>query len=355
MTTHHKPTTSETGLLLRVRDRGLHAHIQQYPFCTGPDEALNRASFAATLNSIELRRAECFRPLEAIERFELAEEQQVRRDASDILHAIGLSEMQTAEALASRCWKACLIPPDAGSVLALGCGEGDEIAALRARLPNAKIRGLDWVDKVLPGLLDAANVGFDHGDFNERLADCASSFDVVFSNHVIEHSFDPDELFRSIRASLKPGGYLVSALPLDGESANPVFQHVLALARDPGRIRRRDMFLLAAGHSYKTNASELTAALLAAGFRSARIAYRPWSPTPYDKVSAMGLDASRAMHMRLNRAFLGSLRGMVDAVFGPEPPLAALRALGAIESRAPFGIIGMLTHKVMEAVVVAKI
>ena len=32
------PDMRECAILLRVRDRSLHAYIQQYPFCTGPDK-----------------------------------------------------------------------------------------------------------------------------------------------------------------------------------------------------------------------------------------------------------------------------------------------------------------------------
>ena len=188
---------------------------------------------------------------------------QYRLAAREILRNIGLGEADCDKRLRNRAWKLCLARSDANSVLALGCGEGDEIAALRARAPRSRILGLDWVDKCLPGLLDAAKADFIHGDFNDRLGEHKETFDLVFSNHVIEHSFDPDELLRSIRASLIPGGQLVSAIPLDGEAENPIFRQALSLAREPDRIQRSDMFLMLGGHPYKTNASEFAETLLA--------------------------------------------------------------------------------------------
>ena len=218
---------------------------------------------------------------------------------------------------------------------------------------RSRILGLDWVDKCLSGLLDAAKADFIHGDFNDRLGEHKETFDLVFSNHVIEHSFDPDELLRSIRASLKPGGQLVSAIPLDGEAESPIFRRALSLAREPDRIQRSDMFLMLGGHPYKTNASEFAETLLGAGFQAVRVAYRPWSPTCYDLLDEDALSVSRATHMKLHGASTRLLSTAVNGIFSNNPPLAALRALGAVDSRWPFGLIRMHTHKSMEAIVIA--
>ena len=343
----------ECALLLRVSDRSLHAYIQQYPFCTGPDETLNRKCFGALREQLEIRQPKVSRPIEPLGRSELADEEAIRLAAREILRNIGLGEADCDKRLRNRAWKLCLARSDAKSVLALGCGEGDEIAALRARAPRSRILGLDWVDKCLPGLLDAAKADFIHGDFNDRLGEHKETFDLVFSNHVIEHSFDPDELLRSIRASLKPGGQLVSAIPLDGEAESPIFRQALSLAREPDRIRRSDMFLMLGGHPYKTNASEFAETLLGAGFQAVRVAYRPWSPTCYNSLDEDALTASRATHMKLHGASTRLLSTAVNGVFSNNPPLAALRALGAVDSRWPFGLIRMHTHKSMEAVVIA--
>ena len=47
------PDMRECAILLRVRDRSLHAYIQQYPFCTGPDETLNQKCFAALREKLD--------------------------------------------------------------------------------------------------------------------------------------------------------------------------------------------------------------------------------------------------------------------------------------------------------------
>ena len=123
--------------------------------------------------------AEGFEAIEPLKRSELADEEAIRVAAREILRNIGLGEADCDDRLRNRAWKLCLARSDAKNVLALGCGEGDEIAALRARAPRSRILGLDWVDKCLPGLLDAAKADFIHGDFNDRLGERRTS--ILFS------------------------------------------------------------------------------------------------------------------------------------------------------------------------------
>jgi SAM-dependent methyltransferase len=343
-----------SALLIRVKDRALHPYMQQYPFCTGPDEVLNRACFAAVLDSIEMREAGQASPLEELRSAELTEAPGIATAACAMLSAVGLSESAAQARLESRAWKMCLVPAHSECALALGCGEGDEIAALRARLPYAQIEALDWVEKITPRLLNLARAEFDHGNFDDLLAQRSSTFDLVFSNHVIEHSFNPDALLKAILECLKPEGWLVGALPLDGEQSDPLFMHVLALALEPCRIRRSDMFAVNAGHPYKTNASELVEALMHAGFRSARVAYRPWHPTLFDKAPAGGLDAARSRSYYLHRMTMGHVHGILGSVLSDQMPLRALRILGAVESRVPFGMIRMRARNSLEAIIIAQ-
>ncbi|MGC1859732.1 MAG: hypothetical protein WA733_01035 [Methylocystis sp.] len=49
------PDMRECAVLLRVSDRSPHEYIQQYPFCLGPDETLNRECFGALREQLEIR------------------------------------------------------------------------------------------------------------------------------------------------------------------------------------------------------------------------------------------------------------------------------------------------------------
>jgi ubiquinone/menaquinone biosynthesis C-methylase UbiE len=46
----------------------------------------------------------------------------------------------------------------------------------------------------------------------------AETFDMVFANNVLEHSYNPDKVLREIMRILKPGGYLAAMIPMDGEN-----------------------------------------------------------------------------------------------------------------------------------------
>ncbi len=344
----------EPALLFNVRNAELHAYIQRYPLLTGPDETLNKKCFAALIDSIERREPRQCHALKSLTPEELSDEPAIRAAAAGILNAIDLPANVAEESLKSRAWKMCLVPADRESVLALGCGAGDEIAALRARLPKAEICGLDWTDKVTPGLLKAAQAEFYHGNFNNFLAGRPAAYDLIFSNHVLEHSFDPDALFAAIYNSLKPGGCLVSALPLDGDPDSDLFGYVHSLASSPGRITRGDMMLLLPGHPYKTNASDLTETVIAAGFKSAAVLHRPWHPTLFCETFRGSFAAACARRFALHRATFGLAQSAVRKTFGTHPPPFLLRAMGAVESRVPLGSIRLYVRSVREAVIIAR-
>ncbi len=343
----------EPALLFNVRNTELHGYIQRYPLLTGPDETLNRKCFSALTSSIECRESRQHHALASLTPEQLTDEPAIRAAAAGILHAIDLPADVAEESLASRAWKMCLVPADRETVLALGCGAGEELATLRARLPKASICGLDWTDKITPGLLEAARAEFYHGNFNSFLAERPAAYDLIFSNHVLEHSFDPDALFAAIYNALKPGGYLVSALPLDGDPDSNLFAFVHSLACNPGRITRSDMLLLLPGHPYKTNASDLTETVIAAGFKSAAVLHRPWHPTLFRETFRGGFAAACARRFALHRATFGLAQSAVRKTFGTHPPPFLLRAMGAVESRVPLGSIRLHVRSVREAVITA--
>lgn len=341
------------ALLFRVHDVELHSYIQRYPLLAGPDETLNKKCFAIVIDSIEFRKSRRQHPLEGLEPRQLRDEPAIRAAANAILTSIDLPMSVADKFLESRAWKMCLVPADCESVLALGCGAGMEIAALRARLPKARIYALDWANQVVPGLLKHTGAAFYNDNFSSFLIDRSDAYDLIFSNHVLEHSFDPDALFAAIYNSLKPGGCLVSAMPLDGDPDSDLFSYIYSLARSPGRITRGDMMLLMPGHPYKTNASDLTEAVIRAGFKSATVFYRPWHPTLFRETFRGGFGVACARRFALHRATFGTVQSVVKAAFGTHPPQFILRAMGAVESRMPLGSIRLYVRSAREAVLVA--
>jgi len=63
----------------------------------------------------------------------------------------------------------------------------------------------------------------------------AGSVDLVFSNHVIEHVLEDQELLNAIQKILRPGGFLLLGCPNSG-----VFFWMLAYALSPSTIRKSD-------------------------------------------------------------------------------------------------------------------
>ena len=89
-------------------------------------------------------------------------------------------------------------------VLDLGCGSGEIAEYLSAA---CRMSCADAVDQRTHGL----NLPFHTADAMLPFAD--ASFDVVVSNHVIEHTPDPFAHLREIRRILKPGGVAYLATP----------------------------------------------------------------------------------------------------------------------------------------------
>jgi ubiquinone/menaquinone biosynthesis C-methylase UbiE len=156
------------------------------------------------------------------------------------------------------------------SVLDAGCGRTTRLGAYRGSI--ARLIGVD-----LDAAAGAENEALD--DF--VVADCArlpfedSTFDLVYSNFVIEHLVSPDAAFDEWSRVLRPGGSLVV---LTSNSANPY----LAVARMlPQRARitakrlgpgaaERDVFPAV----YRANTpARLSTLLHAAGFTPVEVHY----------------------------------------------------------------------------------
>ncbi len=97
-----------------------------------------------------------------------------------------------------------------GRLLDVGCGNGERLAALRARGWDVVGQEIDPVAAEMAVACHgvAVRVG-PLGDVG--LPECA--FDAVTMNHVIEHVPDPVALLRTCRALVKPGGAIVCVTP----------------------------------------------------------------------------------------------------------------------------------------------
>ncbi|MBI1951631.1 MAG: methyltransferase domain-containing protein [Acidobacteria bacterium] len=158
-----------------------------------------------------------------------------------------------------------MIPLDRDRVLDLGCGAGYWAAAIARRYPWMQVEGIDYGAEFLAKAgrehrLDRAR--FLRGDI-ARLPFRDGSFDCVYADNTLEHSFSVSATLSEVNRVLRPGGVLVAALPSD--------------ARNPRRI--------CDNHTWKTAPCDVRARLLAAGFRDIFIeeidTYRGLGMPPY--------------------------------------------------------------------------
>jgi 2-polyprenyl-3-methyl-5-hydroxy-6-metoxy-1,4-benzoquinol methylase len=100
------------------------------------------------------------------------------------------------------------MPERYGTVLEIGCDEGDFAARLHGEVwgiePGADAAAIaaGRLHRVLVGTFEAARAALPLG-----------YFDVVVCNDVIEHMPDHDRFLREIRAYIAPGGVLIGSVP----------------------------------------------------------------------------------------------------------------------------------------------
>lgn len=101
-------------------------------------------------------------------------------------------------------------------VLEIGFAPGKMLAWV-AKILQAKVAGIDYSDRgfsMARRLFDVLHIDADlrHEDVFAATFD-PGSFDVVYSNGVIEHFDDPTEMVRRHVVLLKPGGFALIAIP----------------------------------------------------------------------------------------------------------------------------------------------
>jgi SAM-dependent methyltransferase len=150
------------------------------------------------------------------------------------------------------------------AVLEAGCGRTTRLAERRERI--ARLVGVDLEEAA--GRENAALDEFVAADLHARLPFSDGSFDLVYSNFVVEHLTDPPRVFAEWRRVLRPGGH---AVLLTSNVASPLVRLAAALPqatrvavkrRGPG-AEERDVFPTV----YRANRPAVLArALAAAGF-----------------------------------------------------------------------------------------
>jgi SAM-dependent methyltransferase len=352
--------TAAPGLQIDVADAALQAYLQRYPFASGPDEAMNQRGRVAAA-AIRLREpASPFAPtlLQPVETL-LGSEEESRLQT--LFEAVAMAEAAQRRHRDDFGWEASLVPDHARNVLVLGVGDGIELLFLRAVLPAARLTALDYVDALLPGIAAATGVTLITGDMHAHLRALPREYDLVFSNHTLEHMYSPDATLAMLAGLLMPGGHIVSTLPLMGQPGSPFLDRLRAFAeRSQGRaghphtLHPLDVVFFDLGHPWKTNPADIAATLARAGFGGVRVYQRAGHLGRPLAATADELVRKRNTALRLYRVSLAPLR-WAARLLSPFAPQQVPRLLFALERRLPFGVNNTMNRLSEEACFVASV
>ena len=323
---------------IRVTEPELQAYLQRYPFASGPDESLNRRGRAAALAAIALRPATAtISPTQlTLAASALGAEQE--SIARRLMMQIGVSAAMQDTHVDDFGWEANLVPRTAKSVLVMGCGDGIELIFLRAVLPHARLTAVDYYNSLLPGLAEAVGVELHQGDLSVLLPSLPSAFDLVYSNHTMEHLFDPETTLRTLAALLVPGGCLVSVFPMHGSPGSPWTGFARRVASEQRPVHPIDFVSIDLGHPWKTNSGDVVRTFESTGFRSAELFQRQGHLSRALKREAGVYERERSRQMLLNRWLLAPTRWMIRHLFpARHTPNFVIRLWFALERRMPFG------------------
>lgn len=342
----------EPALSVDIRDPELQSYLQRWPFLNGPDRQMNQMLLDALPTVIRSRQ-----PLQSCKIARLSKSEEIVDDefvdrATDLLRSTDMTEKQIQDSLDRFSWKVREVPRAARNILDVGCGDGTELLLLRAIAPGARIVGIDWNPTLSPTVIRSAAIDYRTLNILEYLAQGAEHFDLVFSNHTLEHMYDPDSVLRTIRQIIVPGGRLISALPLDGEcSSFPEISRRLTGLRP---MRWSDLGAADLGHPWKTTPSDLRETLVAAGFANVRLVQREEHLTVALAVDDAGLRKFRRRSRLLQRILLDLPRAALGRGLRGQAPRWVMRAWHGLEQRLWFGANRLKNAEAPEILAVAE-
>jgi 2-polyprenyl-3-methyl-5-hydroxy-6-metoxy-1,4-benzoquinol methylase len=98
--------------------------------------------------------------------------------------------------------------------LDVGFGNGANSSVLKGKYPQARFDGITVSEEELAiGRKIFGNVWLYNIENGVDNLPSDRSYDVIIASHVLEHLRYPDECLRSLATLLKPGGYIVIAVP----------------------------------------------------------------------------------------------------------------------------------------------
>ena len=329
-----------------VSDLEMQAYLQRYPFASGPQTEMNERCKRTISSGIYLRppglRANpvWLKPEEA----RLSSHEETR--AHVLLDGIGIPAAEKPAYFDDFAWEVSFVPRETKSVLVIGCGHGIELIFLRAVLPEAHITAIDYAsddyNTMLPGLAEAVKLTFLRGDIGRNLLTLTRQYDLIFSNHMLEHLYDPDSTLMILANLLMPGGQILSILPMVSQEGTPFWEKIRRFAdrkaiSPSAAIHPLEFVYFDAGHPWKTNPDDLMGTLVRSGFTDVRIYQREGHCSRPLQMTAERYRRRRQLLVWLNRLLIGSTRYVMMFLFRRWMPKFLPSLFFAVERRLPFG------------------
>ena len=217
-------------------------------------------------------------------------------------------------------WKTSLISKSANNILVLGCGKGYELAFLRFAAPYATITAIEFKQNVDIEVLKKLDIVFLQYDAKKFLDEKLETYDLIFSNHVLEHFGNPDALMKLIFEILREGGSMVAALPLDLDHTTPYSDKLGALCSNPETISLLDAAYLDIGHSWKATYQDVGSTLMNAGYGEIKLILRNFSYENIGETFEQYVMSKKRFGLIFNYLLIDLPRKIMKVIFGKKIP-----------------------------------
>jgi SAM-dependent methyltransferase len=324
---------AQPAIVLSFQDEEQRAYMQAHPFLNGPRRAMNLRLLAQLPDAISIRQPASGCEVERLSEEELRLRPEVEGRLRSLLAGAGCRSDEVASALKRLAWKVAGVPADTRSILDIGCGDGLELIFLRAAAPHARISAVDWSDRLKPEIKKLTDTQFQSGNIIGYVEETVEKFDLIFSNHVIEHMYNPDKILELLRARLESDGIMLAALPLDGTLASMWND----LDKSGASKSLLDLGGFDLGHPWKTTAADAFETMLAAGFHRVRLIQKQGMINVTFPGEEKELEAIEIRGRRFQCLVFGPLKWVMQRLFGRYPPSSLVKLVYSLERRFWFG------------------
>ncbi len=333
---------------IKIDDIELQKYAQTYPFVNGVDSSLNRKLRSATRENLKTRLSRNVSFEHRIVNGELSDflSYEDQEKIMGVAKKLRLTGEQVQQLMSQFAWKVAHIPREAERILCFGCAAGNELIAVRALFPKAKLYAVDYSLNIRQSWINYLNMtDYVSMRFDDFFIKNTTKFDAVFSNHVLEHLYDPDKTLELVKNSCISGGKIVSALPLEGTSYNPHYRKLLDITANNRELTALEFSWLNLGHPWKTNIQDLTTTFENAGYHNIVVVSRSFYPSGFPQLNP--LDHSSWLKLlkignQMNITFLEPVRSITEKIFLGEVPEIFVKLYLALDSRLWFGTISLL-------------